>query len=406
MTDIAGVAIPGAATRVIGMLYSVSALSLFPLGAAIIAAAILKRRNAGERALIWRSAIIVLLVVLAGEVLPFQLKAWIVPQELASPFIVFGRAQLAVLEQLASHSGEGFQVQWVLWVWLLGVGVIASQTASGLLRLRYIAREATEVREDALLELLAEARRTAGVRRSVRLLVSARTDIPITWGVLRPIVLLPPAARRWAPEHLHAALLHELHHVRHADALFALAARAVCTLYWFNPLTWWMAHRLEVESELACDDRVLSTGVRRSDYAEVLSGAGHGGALASGARALGGPPGGVRERLRRVVDTGRTVRLPTRMATTIAAGITFFLSLSVSLVQLVPTREVLTTLMQDDRWEARAYAVVRLAERADSVEVARAAARTDPNPRVRAWARYALAQLPPRDLFIPPSPKL
>jgi hypothetical protein len=76
------------------------------------------------------------------------------------------------------------------------------------------------------------------------------------------------------------------------------------------------------------------------------------------------------------------------------------LSLSVSLVQLVPTRDVLTTLMQDDRWDTRAYAVVRLAERADSVEVARAAARTDPSPRVRAWARYALAQLPPpADLF-------
>ncbi len=406
MTDIAALALPGDATRVLGMLYSVSVLSLFPLVAAIIAAAILKRRNAGERALVWRSAIIVLLVVLAGEALPFQLKAWIVPQELASPFIVFGRAQLAVLEQLAPHSGGGLQVHWIVWAWLVGVSVIAAQTASGLVRLRQIAREATEVCDAALLELLAEVRRTAGVRRSVRLLVSERTDIPITWGALRPIVLLPPAARGWAPEHLRAALLHELHHVRNGDALFALAARTVCTLYWFNPLMWWVAHRLEVESELACDDRVLTAGVRRSDYAEVLSGAGHGGALASGARALGGPPGGVRERLRRVIDTRRAVRLPTRMATTIAAGITFLLSLSVSLVQLVPTREVLTTLMQDDRWEARAYAVVRLAERADSVEVARAAARTDPNPRVRAWARYALAQQPPRDLFITPSPKL
>lgn len=394
------------ATQLAEMLYSVSALSLFPVVTATIAAMSLNRRNAGERVLIWRSSVIVLLVVLAGELLPFQLKAWVVPQELASPFIVFGRAQLAVLEQLAPRSGDSLPLQWMLGVWLLGVIVVATPTLGDLYRLRRIAREATEVRDGALLALLADARRRSGVRQHVRLLVSPRTTIPMTWGVLRPIVLLPPAARHWASEHQRAALLHELNHVARADALYALAARLVCALYWFNPLIWWVARRLEVESELACDDRVLAAGVRRSDYAEVLSGAGHGGALALGARALGGPPGGVRERLRAVVDTGRRVHLPTRAATATAAAVTFCLSMSVSLVQLVPTREVLTTLMQDDRWDARAYAVVRLAERADSVEVARAAARTDPSPRVRAWARYALAQLPPRALFTTPSPRL
>ncbi len=77
----------------------------------------------------------------------------------------------------------------------------------------------------------------------------------------------------------------------------------------------------------------------------------------------------------------------------------------VATVRVAPTRDVLTTLMQDSRWESRAYAVVRLAQRRDSVEVARAAARHDPNPRVRAWAQYALAQGPdavaPRSLVLP-----
>jgi hypothetical protein len=53
---------------------------------------------------------------------------------------------------------------------------------------------------------------------------------------------------------------------------------------------------------------------------------------------------------------------------------------------------VLTTLMSDARWESRAYAVIGLARRADSVAFARTAAELDPNPRVRAWARYALGQ--------------
>ncbi len=63
-----------------------------------------------------------------------------------------------------------------------------------------------------------------------------------------------------------------------------------------------------------------------------------------------------------------------------------------SAVQLAPTRSVLTTLMNDARWESRAYAVIGLASRPDSVAVARTAAELDPSPRVRAWARLALSQ--------------
>lgn len=65
-----------------------------------------------------------------------------------------------------------------------------------------------------------------------------------------------------------------------------------------------------------------------------------------------------------------------------------------STARVAPTRGVLTSLMQESRWESRAWAVVRLAQRADSVHVARSAARHDPDPAVRAWARYALSRGP------------
>jgi hypothetical protein len=52
--------------------------------------------------------------------------------------------------------------------------------------------------------------------------------------------------------------------------------------------------------------------------------------------------------------------------------------------------------MLDAQWESRAYAVLGLAQRADSVAVAQSAAESDPSPRVRAWAKYALALSPER----------
>jgi hypothetical protein len=69
---------------------------------------------------------------------------------------------------------------------------------------------------------------------------------------------------------------------------------------------------------------------------------------------------------------------------------TMIVAAPMSAVRLSPTRDVLTMLVQYARWESRAYAVLGLAQRQDSVAVARSIAERDPNPRVRAWARYAL----------------
>ena len=70
------------------------------------------------------------------------------------------------------------------------------------------------------------------------------------------------------------------------------------------------------------------------------------------------------------------------------------LSGAVVVAGVAPTRDALTTLMRDSRWESRAYAVIGLAHRADSAAAARSAAELDPSPRVRAWARYALGLEP------------
>jgi beta-lactamase regulating signal transducer with metallopeptidase domain len=108
------------------------------------------------------------------------------------------------------------------------------------------------------------------LKRKVRMVKSKGIAVPMTWGVLKPVVLMPPSSCQWPLEQCSSVLFHELSHVKRWDFLTAVLCRISCCLYWFNPLSWMVFKRLRMEQEKACDEMVLQTGIKPSTYASSL----------------------------------------------------------------------------------------------------------------------------------------
>ncbi len=159
----------------------------------------------------------------------------------------------------------------LLALWALGAAVALAPLAFAFLRIARIVRRAQSLdapRWAALVERVAEAQ---GLERGRFVLRRAAGPVtPLTWGVWRPVVILPASCEGWSDAQAYEVLVHEAGHVRRHDCLTQLLASLACVLYWFHPLAWLAGRQMLTERERACDDQVLLAGARASDYASDL----------------------------------------------------------------------------------------------------------------------------------------
>ena len=152
--------------------------------------------------------------------------------------------------------------------WLIGAGLTLVPLFLGLISLWHLKRSSRLVTCGPLLLALQEVKEQLGMTCSVQLLDSRKRCMPMTWGILKPTILLPSRAHRWSSNRLRIVLMHELAHFRRRDCLTQLLAQIARAVYWFNPLTWLAARQLRTLQERACDDLVLNHGFHAADYAQ------------------------------------------------------------------------------------------------------------------------------------------
>jgi TonB family protein len=158
----------------------------------------------------------------------------------------------------------------IVTLWFVGFLLAAGTLAAGLGRLVWTAATARPFADEQWRRQAETIAAAFGLRQKVVLLETAALFPVATWGMRPPRVMLPPQARRWSEERIHAVLVHELAHVARGDWPMQIAARVFASVVWFNPLAWITCRLLRHDSESACDDAVLADGVPAPDYAAHL----------------------------------------------------------------------------------------------------------------------------------------
>jgi bla regulator protein blaR1 len=315
--------------------------SLLLFAAIVVHVLVGRRLSAASRHLLWALAIAGLLVL---PVLHGSLPAWTVVRVAPSRAPELARMAESAVSRFAPDLTSSVSAP-------VGAGhrplpdvrsswsTVASVVYGGgllafLLRLvaqrwsvRRLTRRAMRMTDPAWTRLLNETLRRLNLQRPIVLLRSLEETMPMACGTWRPAILLPAVADTWSEDQRRSVLLHELAHVARYDCLTQSLAAIACAIYWVHPGAWWIARRLRIERELACDDRVLAAGADPDDYASQLLEFAYSLRVetASALAVTMAAPTSLEERLRALLDLGRNRQLPARRSRVAATAIVLLL---------------------------------------------------------------------------------
>lgn len=159
-------------------------------------------------------------------------------------------------------------------LWMAGALVSATYFGISYLRGRRIFREALPVEDERMEMVLAQLK----LVRKIQIRSLDRIESPLTYGIWKPVILLPKSLVTGNQEQeerdglLQCILLHEGMHIRHWDAWMKLMLAAVLVLHWFNPCVWLLYLFANRDMELCCDEAVVRRlgENKRSFYASAL----------------------------------------------------------------------------------------------------------------------------------------
>ena len=171
-------------------------------------------------------------------------------------------------EQFQATAQEIERVPVFVVVWLAGSLLLAAYFTISYLRSLQKFRMSLPDNTPYVQRWLSEHR----ITRPLEVRSSDLISSPLTYGILRPVILLPKKFDRSDETALQYVLAHEYIHIRRFDAITKILFAATLCVHWFNPLVWVMYVLANRDVELSCDGCVLRMlgEKEKSAYARAL----------------------------------------------------------------------------------------------------------------------------------------
>lgn len=156
--------------------------------------------------------------------------------------------------------------------WFFGALLFLIRYASSLAELRSLRQKQHQELAGRWQQSLEALKQRLKLDKTVRLMESLHVSMPITYGTLKPIILIPTSLiTQLPPEQLEAIIAHELAHIKRYDYLVNLLQSALEILFFYHPVFWWINKTIREQRENACDDLAIGIGTRPTDLAHGLA---------------------------------------------------------------------------------------------------------------------------------------
>jgi bla regulator protein BlaR1 len=157
-------------------------------------------------------------------------------------------------------------------LWFLGALLFLFRMVNSLSEIRNLRRSSSPVDDFQLQKTLYRLVGKMGIRADVQLRISDSGVSPLTFGVVKPVILFPAGLLfHLSPAQLEAIIAHELAHVKRNDYLANLLLSGLEVMFFYHPCYWWMNSTVKELRENAADDLVVNAGIEPKSLATSLA---------------------------------------------------------------------------------------------------------------------------------------
>lgn len=157
-------------------------------------------------------------------------------------------------------------------LWFFGVLLFLIRFGTSLADMRGLKSKPKLAPDPKWVMLMEQHMQTLGIKSAVQLFQSVHIDLPLTYGIWKPVILIPASLfLQLTPNQLEAIIAHELAHIKRHDYGVNLIQCALEVIFFYHPVFWWINYTIRESRENVADDTAIKNGITPKDLAFGLA---------------------------------------------------------------------------------------------------------------------------------------